>query len=265
MTKLIKRFYLAIILTFMYLPIATLIIFSFNESKNMAKWTGFSLHWYEALFNDPIIAEALWVTISVALLSAVIATLIGTLAAIGIDSFSHKGKNAVVNFTYIPMVNADIVTGISLLLLFIFLNIPRGYWTMLLAHITFNIPYVIFSVMPKMRQLDRSTYEAALDMGARPSYAVRKVIMPQIAPGVVTGFILAFTMSFDDFMISFFATQGATQNLSIYIYSMARVGINPMINALSAIMFVVVITLLVVVNVRSMKKTKRAPGVELYR
>jgi len=264
MAKFFKRFYLALILLFMYLPIFTLIVFSFNESKNMGIWTGFSLDWYKALFHDPVIAEALWVTISVALLSAAVATLIGTLAVIGMDAFSKRSRNATVNLTYIPMVNADIVTGISLLLLFIFLNIPRGYWTMLLAHITFNIPYVIFSVMPKLRQMDKSTYEAALDMGAKPSYAIRKVIFPQIAPGIITGFILAFTMSFDDFMISFFATQGATQNLSIYIYSMARVGINPMINALSAIMFVVVIVLLLVVNLRSIRRSKKIPELTRY-
>ncbi|HBU12673.1 MAG TPA: spermidine/putrescine ABC transporter permease [Clostridiales bacterium] len=257
MLRFIKRFYLAILLVFMYLPIGALIISSFNESKNMAAWTGFSTRWYEQLFHDPAIAEVLWVTISIALLSALIASVIGTLAVIGMDSLRKKPKNAVLNLTYIPMVNADIVTGISLLLLFIFLNIPRGYWTMLLAHITFNIPYVIFSVLPKMRQMDRSTYEAALDMGARPAYAVRKVVLPQIMPGIVTGFILAFTMSFDDFMISFFTTQGVTQNLSTYIYSMARVGLNPMINALSAIMFAVVITLLIAVNVRSLKKSKK--------
>ncbi len=238
----------------MYLPIFALMVFSFNESKSMGHWTGFSLKWYEALFSDPVIAEALWVTLSVAVLSAIAATLIGTLAAVGIDNYRKKTKNVVINLTYIPMINADIVTGISLLLLFIFFNIPRGYVTMLLAHITFNIPYVIFAVLPKLRQMDQSTYEAALDMGANPSYAVRKVIMPQITPGIVTGFILAFTMSFDDFMISFFTTQGTTQNLSVYVYSMARVGINPMINALSAIMFVVVIVLLLVVNLNSFKK-----------
>ncbi len=262
----VKRFYLAIIFIFMYLPIGALMVFSFNESKNMASWAGFSTHWYQQLFHDPVIAEALWVTISVALISSVAATLIGTLAAIGLDGFKAKTKNAVLNFTYIPMVNADIVTGISLLLLFIFFNIPRGYWTMTLAHITFSIPYVIFSVLPKMRQLDRSTYEAALDMGAKPGYAVRKVILPQITSGIVTGFILAFTMSFDDFMISFFTTQGVTQNLSIYVYSMARVGINPMINALSTIMFVVVITLLLIVNLQSLKskplKRPRAKSIE---
>jgi spermidine/putrescine transport system permease protein len=260
-----KRFYLAVILAFMYLPIGALIIFSFNESKSMAKWTGFSLHWYEQLFQDPSIAEAVWVTISIAIIASLAATFIGTLAAIGMDNFRKKSKNVMVNLTYIPMVNAEIVTGISLLLLFIFFNIPRGYWTMLLAHITFDIPFVIFSVLPKLRQMDPGTYEAALDMGAKPAYAVRKVILPQIAPGIVTGFLLAFTMSFDDFMISFFTSQGATQNLSTYIYSMARVGINPMINALSAIMFVVVITLLLVINLRSVKKTKRSPRVESFR
>lgn len=263
--RFFRRFYIAIILIFMYLPIVSLMIFSFNESKNPAVWSGFSFHWYSELFHDPAIAEALWVTISIAVVAATAATFIGTLAAIGFDSFHVKARNVVLNLTYIPLVNADIVTGISLLLLFIFLRIPRGYWTMLLAHITFDIPYVIFSVLPKLRQMDRSTYEAALDMGAKPRYAVRKVILPQITPGVATGFILAFTMSFDDFMISFFTAQGTTQNLSTYIYSMARVGINPTINALSAIMFVVVITLLLVINVRSIRRTHDIPKVEDFR
>jgi len=256
--KGLSRIYLGIILVFMYLPIVTLIIFSFNESKNMAVWSGFSLQWYERLFGDPVIGQAVWVTLSIALLSAVVATLIGTLAAVGINNYRRRIRSAVLNITYIPMINADIVTGISLLLLFIFINIPRGYLTMLLAHITFNIPYVILSVLPKLTQMDPQTYEAALDMGASPSYAVRKVVLPQIMPGVFTGLLLAFTMSFDDFVISFFTTQGLTQNLSIYIYSMARVGINPIINALSTIMFAIVITLLFVVNLRIMKKDKAA-------
>lgn len=263
--RFFRRFYLAILLLFMYLPIASLIVFSFNASRNMAVWTEFSLHWYVELFQDPAVGEALGVTLSVAFLAASAATLVGTLAAIGMDSFHHRARNALVNLTYIPLVNADIVTGISLLLLFIFFNIPRGYWTMLLAHITFDIPYVIFSVLPKLRQLDRSTYEAALDMGARPAYAVRKIIIPQILPGIASGFVLAFTMSFDDFMISFFTTQGAIQNLSTYIYSMARVGINPTINALSAIMFVVVITLLIFVNWRSLRRARPLPAVEDFK
>ena len=265
--RFLRRFYLSVILVFMYLPIASLIVFSFNESKSPAVWSGFSLRWYAELFQDPAIAEALWVTVSIAVLAAATASFIGTLAAIGIDSLRQKARDVMLNLTYIPLVNADIVTGISLILLFIFLRVPRGYWTMLLAHLTFDIPYVIFSVLPKLRQLDRSTYEAALDMGARPGYAIRRIILPQITPGIATGFMLAFTMSFDDFMISFFTAQGTTQNLSTYIYSMARVGINPTINALSALMFVVVISLLLVMNLRAMRRTPdhRIPEVEDFR
>lgn len=251
MRRFIKRFYLALILLFLYAPIVTLIVFSFNESKVMAKWTGFSFKWYEQLFSDPNILKIIWITLSVAILSAVIATIIGTLAAIGINQYKKFTRNFIINISYIPMVNADIVTGVSLLLWFIFIKVERGYMTLLLAHITFNIPYVIFSVLPKLKQMNPELYDAALDLGATPASAVRKVILPEILPGIVTGLILAFTLSFDDFIISFFATQGMTPNLSIYIYSMARKGINPSINALSAIMFVLVITLLIVINVRS--------------
>ena len=151
------------------------------------------------------------------------------------------------------MVNADIVIGISLLLLFIFLNIPRGYLTMLLAHITFCIPYVILSVLPKLAQMNPRTYEAALDMGATQGYAMRKVVIPQVMPGILTGALIAFTMSFDDFVISFFTAQGTTENLSTHIYAMARMGINPSINALSAILFVVVFCLLLLINLRVRK------------
>ena len=263
MKKFFSRFYLAIILAFMYLPIVTLIIFSFNESKNMATWTGFTLDWYGELFSDPAIGDAVFVTLSIAVIAALSATLIGTLGAFGIYGLRHKRKrfkNFVLNVTYIPMINADIVTGISLLLLFIFINMQRGYWTMLIAHITFCIPYVVLSVLPKLNQMSPLTYEAALDMGAKPGYAFRKVIIPQIMPGIVAGLILSFTMSFDDFMISFFTAQGTTENLSTYIYSMARMGINPSINALSAIMFAIVLTLLIVMNVLSIRRDKKVLG-----
>lgn len=252
-----KRFYMVLILLFLYAPIMVLIAFSFNSSRTMAKWSGFTLDWYAQLFKDSIIMDSLWVTISVAVLSSVIAVIIGVLAAIGIQNCRKGVRSLMVNVTYIPMINADIVTGISLLLLFIFMHIPRGYTTMLIAHIAFNIPYVILSVLPKLRSMDTSLYEAALDMGAKPSYAIRKVVLPQLMPGILTGFILAFTMSFDDFVISFFTTQGLTQNLSIYVYSMAKVGINPKINALSAVMFVVMITLLLIINARSNILDKR--------
>ena len=256
MAKFFKRSYIAILLLFLYLPILMLMVFSFNSGKNMTKWSGFTLDWYEKLFSNPLILESIWITLSVAVLSSLIATIIGTLAAIGINQYKKWTKSVVINLTYVPMMNADIVTGISLLLFFIFTKIPRGYGTLLISHIVFNIPYVIFSVMPRLKGMDDNLYEAALDMGATPAYAIRKVIVPELMPGIISGMIMAFTMSFDDFVISFFATQGVVNNLSIYIYSQARVGINPEINALSTIMFLFVITLLIIINVRGNKQQK---------
>ena len=255
----IKKFYLSILLLFMYLPILMMMLFSFNEGKSMARWTGFSTHWYVELFEDPALMESLGVTLSVAILSSLIAVVIGTIAAIAISEYRPLAKTAIINLTNIPMTNADVVTGISMLLLFIFLKIPRGYGTLLISHITFNIPYVIFSVLPKLKQLDKHVYEAALDLGAKPLYALRKVIIPDIMPGIVSGAIMAFTMSFDDFVISYFATQGMVSNLSIYIYSMARIGINPSINALSTIMFVCIVTLLIISNAKTFK-TQQKPN-----
>lgn len=254
--RFVKRFYLAILLLFLYLPILVMIVYSFNDSKTMSGWSGFTTEWYSALFKDPSIMEAIGTTLSVAIISSLIAVVLGTLAAIGINEYKKITKELTINITYVPMVNADIVTGVSLLLLFIFLRIPRGYGTLLIAHTVFNIPYVIFSVLPRLRRLDSHLYEAALDMGATPAVAIKKIIVPQLMPGIVTGFIMAFTMSFDDFVISFFSTQGMVNNLSVYIYSMARVGINPKINALSTIMFVFIIILLVIINVRANKFKK---------
>jgi spermidine/putrescine transport system permease protein len=217
----------------------------------MAKWGGFSLKWYGELFTDGQILDALAVTLSIAVLAALISTVIGTFAALGINGFKKRSKSMLVGVSYIPMVNADIVTGVSLLLLFILLKLPRGYATMLIAHITFCLPYTTLSVLPRLRGMDEALYEAALDMGATPRQALLKVVLPDIMPGIVTGMILAFTLSFDDFVISFFSTQGVLPNLSIYIYSMAKKGIKPEINALSAIMFAVVIALLILINKRS--------------
>ena len=258
MKTFFKRFYLALMLLFLYIPIIMLMIYSFNEGKTMSKWTGFSLKWYGQLFHDKNVAEALTNTLSIAFLSSIISTVIGTLAAIGINECRKTTQNIVLNITYIPMINADIVTGVSMLLLFIFLRIPRGYLTLLISHVAFNTPYVIFSILPRLRQLNPNLYEAALDMGATPSYAISKVIIPQLAPSIITGAILAFTMSFDDFVISFFSTQGMVNNLPIYIYSMAKVGINPKINALSVIMFVAVMVMLIITNIRSMKAAREA-------
>lgn len=260
--RFFKGTYLGVMLLFLYAPIIVLIALSFNESKSASNWAGFSFKWYVELLQDRSILSALWVTLSVALLSAIISTFVGTLAAIGIYNFKKVTRSLVINTTYIPVLNPDLVTGISLMLIFVFLKMPRGYMTLLLSHITFNIPYVIFSVLPRLRQMPNQLYEAALDLGATPSMALRKVIIPQIMPGVLTGLILAFTLSLDDFVVSFF-TQQAVPNLSVLIYSMARRGINPKINALSAIMFVTVLTLLLIVNLRSSRDAKKPNGKKL--
>lgn len=236
---------------FLYAPILILLVFSFNASKSRGVWAGFTLKWYRELFQDRQIMKALYHTIIIAVLSSTIATVIGTAAAIGIHNMKKLKRKIVMNLTYIPVVNPDIVTGLSLMLLFIFTNFRLGFVSLLLAHITFNIPYVILSVLPKLKQLDKNLYEAALDLGASPFYAYRKVILPEIMPGVITGLLLAFTLSIDDFVISFFTTGSGVSTLSIIVYSMARRGINPKINALSTLLFVTVLLLLVIVNLRT--------------
>ena len=245
----IKRFYLILVFIFLYIPIITLMVFSFNESRSMAKWGGFSLHWYSELFNNDKIMSALYYTIIIALISSVISTIVGTITAIGIHNMKKGvGRALLLNINNLPVLNPDIVTGVALMSLFIFFNLEFGFITMLLAHITFSIPYVILSVLPKLKQLPANTTEAALDLGATPLYAMRKIIIPQIKPGIVAGFLMAFTMSIDDFVISFFTTGPGVSNLSIEIYSMARRGIKPEINALSTIMFIVVLILLIIAN-----------------
>lgn len=249
--------YLGIMLIFLYAPILVLMVFSFNGSKSMARWTGFSFKWYEALMHDSTIMNALMVTLSVAVISALVATFIGTFAAIGIHSMKKRPRAVVENISRLPMVNPDLVTGISFMMLFAAMGIKGGYTRMLIAHITFNIPYVIFSVMPKLRQSSNLLYEAAMDLGCTPMMAIRKVVIPDIMPGIVSGFVLAFTLSLDDFVVSWFATDGI-QNLSIYIYGIARRGISPKINALCTIMFVVVVALLVFINLKSINEERAA-------
>ena len=246
--RFIKRFYLIIIFLFLYTPIFTLMVFSFNESKTMGKWTGFTFKWYLELFNNNRLMSALYYTILIALLASVISTIVGTIAAIAISKMGGKLKALILNINYLPVLNPDIVTGIALMSLFIFLKFDFGFTTMLLAHITFDIPYVILSVLPKLKQLPENTLEAAADLGATPIYAIRKVVIPQIKPGIFVGFLMAFTMSIDDFVISFFTTGPGVTNLSIEIYSMARRGIKPEINALSTLMFITVLALLIIVN-----------------
>lgn len=246
--RFIKRFYLIIIFLFLYTPILTLMIFSFNESKTMGKWTGFTFKWYLELFNNNRLMSALYYTVLIALLASVISTVVGTIAAIAISKMNGKLKALILNINYLPVLNPDIVTGIALMSLFIFFKFNFGFTTMLLAHITFDIPYVILSVLPKLKQLPENTLDAAADLGATPMYAIRKVVIPQIKPGIFAGFLMAFTMSIDDFVISFFTTGPGVTNLSIEIYSMARRGIKPEINALSTLMFITVLALLLIVN-----------------
>ncbi|MEG2789041.1 MAG: ABC transporter permease [Romboutsia sp.] len=214
----------------------------------MAHWGGFTLKWYERLIHNESIMSALYYTIVVALVSSVIATVVGTISAIGIHKMRGNTRKIMLNINYLPVLNPDIVTAVALMSLFVFLNVEFGFITMLLAHIMFNIPYVILSVLPRIKQLPQNIEEAAMDLGAKPMYTLRKVILPQIKPGIISGFLIAFTMSVDDFIISFFNTGNGVSNLSIEIYGMARRGIKPEINALSTIMFVIVLGLLLLSN-----------------
>lgn len=259
--KVLMKFYLGLVLLFMYLPIIVLIVFSFNESKSRGNWTGFTLKWYKQLFESSQIMDSLYNTLIIALLSSVIAVIIGTFAAIGIHNMKKLKKTIVMNLTYLPVLNPDIVTGVSLMMLFVFIgmltNLQLGFFTMLLAHITFNIPYVILSVLPKLKQMNKHMYEAALDLGATSFYALRKVILPEIMPGIISGFLMALTLSIDDFVISYFTTGSGFSNLSITIYSMARTGVKPTINALSTLLFGAVLLMLFIINVRSSREEKR--------
>lgn len=263
----LHKIYLGFILLLLYAPILTLIALSFNSSKTRSKWGGFSGKWYVALFQNEDIMNALYTTLIIALLSALIATIIGTAAAIGIQAMNAKFRTVMMGITNIPMLNADIVTGISLMLLFIacralFPQFSLGFTTVLLAHITFNIPYVILSVTPKLKQTNKYTYEAALDLGASPIYAFFKVVMPDIFPGICSGFLLAFTMSLDDFVITHFTTGAGVHTLSTKIYSEVRKGIKPEMYALSTLLFISVLLLLILVNTapqETAKKLKKAP------
>jgi spermidine/putrescine transport system permease protein len=246
--NLFSNIYLALIFIFLYAPIFALALFSFNDSKSMARWEGFTFKWYQQLFHNDRIISALITTVVVAILASLIATVIGTISAIGIDRMRGPKKAMLLNINYLPVLNPDIVTAVGLMILFIFFNMKLGFLTMLLAHITFNIPYVVLSVLPKLKQLPDNVEEAAMDLGAKPIYTLRKVILPQIKPGIVSGFLIAFTMSIDDFIISFFNTGNGVTNLSIEVYSMAKRGIKPEINALTTLMFITVLILLLLAN-----------------
>jgi spermidine/putrescine transport system permease protein len=259
----VRKAYLGLILLFLYMPIAVLMALSFNASRSRNIWGGFSLHWYAELFNDPTIMRALYNTIAIAALAAAISTVAGTISAVGLHSMGKINKRVWLSVNNLPVFNPDIVTGVSLMVLFIsafriFGVGTLGFGTLLIAHIVFDIPYVILAVLPKLRQMDQNLYEAALDLGATPRQAFLKVILPEISPGIITGAMLSFTMSIDDFVISFFTTGSGVNNISTIVYSMARRGINPMINALSTLMFIVVIILLFIINKRDIDLRKGA-------
>lgn len=260
--KLLAKSYLWLLLILMYSPITIIAVFSFTEAKVLGNWTGFSLKLYENLFNGSIsnsLFRAVENTLSIGILSAMLSTMLGTVAAVGIYNLKGRRKQVITFLNDIPMLNPDIITGISLFLLFVAVGATQGYITVLLAHVSFCTPYVVLSVMPKLKQMDANTYEAALDLGATPAQALRKVILPQIRPGVISGFILAFTLSIDDFAVTLF-TKGnqGLETLSTFIYADARKGgLTPELRPLMTVVFIVVLALLLVINYRTSKTNKQ--------
>lgn len=247
MKKFFSRFYVVLVLLFMYLPILVLIGFSFNESKGRT-WTGFSFKWYGELFKDDAIIGALGNTLIVAVIAAVVSTILGTVAAIGIHNMKRPAKTIVKNVNNLPLINPEIVMGISLMILFSFCRINPGFVTIIIAHITFCIPSVVLSVIPKLRQMNNSVYEAAVDLGCNDFQAFYKVILPEIMPGIISGFLMAFTYSIDDFVISYFTAGPDSQTLPLVIYTITRKPMTPKLNALSTIIFVIVLLVLIISN-----------------
>lgn len=256
--KKLRKAYIGLIMAFLYAPIVLLILYSFNDSKSRARWGGFTLKWYKELFADETIMAALGTTLSVGFLAAAIATVLGTFGAIALFQMKRGPRRALLSVVNLPMLNSEVVTGVSLMLLFAMARIQLGYLTLLLSHVAFCVPYVVLSVLPKLRQLDPHLAEAAQDLGATPMQGFLKVILPDIMPGVFSGFVMALTMSIDDFVVSFFTTGSGVSNLSITIYTMAKRGISPKINALSTIIFACVFVLLIGMNLKDFKKDGRS-------
>ncbi|WP_273402269.1 ABC transporter permease [Traorella massiliensis] len=257
MKKLFSKFYLALILIFFYLPILYTIVFSFNDSRSLTVFKGFSLQWYERMFNDRNMMQAIWYTFIIAILATIISTIVGTIASIGLSKSRKALQLAIEQVNNLSVMNPEIVTAIGLLMLFSsFRVIEKGFLTLLLAHIAFCIPYVMLSVSPKLRSLDPNLAEAALDLGATPWQALTKVIVPQILPGIVSGALIAFTMSIDDFVISYFVTGNGVSNISILVYSMSK-RINPSINAVSTLVIVIITVVLILVNIVPMLRKKK--------
>ena len=251
-----EKAFLALILVFFYLPILYVVLFSFNESKSLSKFTGFSLRWYQKMFESSTMLESIYYTVVVAVIATIVATVVGTIAAIGLSKSNRIIKEIVTQMNNLPMMNPDIVTAIGLLLLFSMLSIQKGFGTLLLAHIVFCIPYVMLTITPRLRQLDDNIIEAALDLGCKPFEALIKVILPQIKGAVLSGALIAFTMSFDDFVISYFTTGPGINNISTYVYSSVK-RINPSINALSTVIIMAVVIVLTISNVIPIIKERR--------
>ncbi|MBQ7986159.1 MAG: ABC transporter permease [Clostridia bacterium] len=251
--KKISKIYMSLLLMFLYVPIFVLIVFSFNTTKSRTVFEGFTFDWYIRLFQNELILSSLWNTLLISISAATISTILGTAAAIGINNMKKLPKAVVMNINNFPIINPEIVTGVSLMLLFVFfaarMNFNFGFVTLLIAHITFDVPYVILNVMPKFRQMNPNLYEAAQDLGCNPFKAFFKVVLPEIMPGIVSGFLMAFTFSLDDFIISYFTSGATSQTLPITIYSMTRRKVSPEINALSTIIFLVVVIVLIVKNI----------------
>ena len=256
----VENGYLGLIVLFMYAPIFMLSALSFNSGRSRAHFSGFSLHWYTEMFQDEAILAALQNTLIIAFVSASIATVLGTMAAVAIRNMKKLPRNLIIGVANVPMLNADIVTGISLMLLFIAFRFTLGFGTILISHITFNLPYVLLSVLPKIRRSSQVSYDAALDLGASPLYAFFKVVLPDIMPGVLSGFLLAFTMSLDDFIITHFTRGAGIDTISTLVYSEARKGIKPSMYALSTLIFVTVFVILVFANFApgALEKTKKS-------
>ena len=265
MTKklgLSSKIYMVLVFAFLYVPILYLIVFSFNSTKSHSVFSEFSTRWYSRLFQNEELFSALITTLIIAVVSSVIATVIGTLASVGLNGMKKWQRTAIMNVTYVPVVNPEIVTGVSMMLLFVGIrgiigdSFQMGLGTLIIAHITFNVPYIIFSVSPKLRQMDKSLYDAALDLGCSPVQAFFKVVLPEIMPGIMTGFLMSLTYSIDDFVISYF-TAGTVQTLPIAVYSMTRRVISPEVNALSTLLFMAVLSILLVMNIRDIRAEKK--------
>lgn len=247
---------LALTLLFFYLPILYIIVFSFNDSRSLTKFSGFSLRWYEKMFADSTMMEAVFYTVAIALIATIVSTVVGTITAIGLSKSKKVVQTLVERVNDLPMMNPDIVTAISLLMFFSVLTVRKGFGTLLIAHIMFCIPYVMLSVMPKLRSLDPNLIDAAMDLGATPFQALMRVIVPQIKPGIISGALIAFTMSFDDFVISYFVTGNGVSNISILVYTMSK-RVNPSINALSAVVILLITLALGIVNLVPLRRQRK--------